>query len=135
MHLASITEAVLHYCALRCIGKSFKEIDWTYQRINVLYSFGEDHDPPNLQIVTADRVKKSRFLSGYIDFQVLNKLCLREKIIDDDLFKEVQDVRKLRNKIHLFGLELVDRQYTPVQVDMVAKTASKVIAIAKEKLE
>lgn len=135
IHIASIIEAVLHYCALQILGDICEHTEWTYRNPKILHEFDEKHDPPKLQIIAAERVKKPHKLSGYIDFKDLNSLCLRKTIINEDLSGEVEKVRKLRNKIHLFGLKFVDRQYSLSQVEQIAKTASKVIIVAKNKLK
>ncbi len=135
IHMASIVEAVLHYCALQTLGDICEHIEWAYRNHRTLHEFDEKHTPPNLQIITAERFKKTHKLSGYIDFKNLNKLCLREKIINKDLFIEVDKARKLRNKIHLFGLKFVDRKYSYNQVDKIAETVGKVIRAAKNKLK
>ncbi len=135
IHIASIIEGLLHYCALQALGDICEHTEWTYRNNKILHEFDEKHVPPNLQIIASERFKKLHKLSGYIDFQDLNKLCLREDIIDDDLFSEIDKVRKLRNKIHLFGLKFVDRKYSYNQVDKIAETAGKVMGAVKNKLK
>ncbi len=135
IYLASIIEAILHYCALRTLGDVCEHTEWTYKNIRILHEFDEEHDPPKSQIIAGERAKRSHKLSGYIDFKDLNKLCLRENIIDETLFDEVERVRKLRNKIHLFGLKFVDRQCSRSEVDQMAGIASNIVEIARNKLK
>lgn len=63
------------------------------------------------------------------DFAVLNNSCLREKIFSKRVFNRVEDVRKIRNKIHLQGLDHVDRKYTLNNVVRVSNTIDILIGI------
>lgn len=133
IHLASIIEALLHYCAVKIIGDVYEYSEWTYRNIKTLYEIEKDNSP-NIEIIAGERYKKVYKLSGYIDFKVLNKLCLEKSIIDEELYKEVEKIRDLRNKIHLFGLKSIDRKFRKRDVESTSEIALSVLKTAESKL-
>ncbi|MCE9585062.1 hypothetical protein K8Q94_00350 [Candidatus Nomurabacteria bacterium] len=61
------------------------------------------------------------------DFAVLNNTCLKERLFSKEVFNRVEDVRKTRNKIHIQGLDHIDRSYTNNNVEKIAKTVNRLV--------
>ncbi|MCH7974110.1 MAG: hypothetical protein IH949_09540, partial [Bacteroidetes bacterium] len=73
-------------------------------------------------------------LEGYVDFATLNKFCLdMAKIFNNELYRELEKVRKLRNKIHLKNLSEIDRKFSKKDVDKIAEIANKVLDVVKKR--
>ncbi|MBL7078464.1 hypothetical protein ISS42_02305 [Candidatus Shapirobacteria bacterium] len=133
IHLASIIEALLHYCANEMLGDTYEHPEWTYCNIKKLHEVEKDNFP-KIQIIAGERYKKIYKLSRYIDFKVLNRLCLKEKILNKKLYSKVEKIRNLRNKIHLFGLKSIDRKFQKRDVEFTSKIAYDILKTVENKL-
>jgi hypothetical protein len=54
-------------------------------------------------------------------------VCLKKGLFTKRLFNKVEAVRAIRNKIHIQGLEYVDRSYTQHDVERIAMIADELL--------
>ena len=66
-------------------------------------------------------------LTNKTDFAKVNKICKDLNIFSNSFFKKIERIRTMRNRIHLQGLDQIDRSYTMKQVDSVGYVINKLI--------
>jgi len=67
-----------------------------------------------------ERIRPTFKLNKQADFKKVNEVCLSLKIFSNRLFKKIEKVRILRNKIHIQGLSNLDRSYTKQELELVS---------------
>ena len=116
IYIASIIEALLLWSIKKELG--VKEItmkdEWKYHTIKVI------HADDDFEVVGAKRRREKRN-SDRLDFSRMLTLCKDEKLLGKDLLKDIDEVRKLRNKLHIGGLKDVTKIYPSEDVKFVAK--------------
>lgn len=80
------------------------------------------------EVIGAKRKKEKKQLDK-LDFVYIIDLCVNHKIVTKQFSKELHKVRKLRNKLHLGGLEEVEKEYTKEDLNFVFKVAEKAKSI------
>jgi len=136
LNTASIIEGSLHYLLDTLIKQ--KQIDSEkimskediYSNKKVLYTTDD-----GIEICGVHFKKKSAKLKTNTNFIEINRACKRAKILNDELFKEVEELRDKRNKIHLAGLTNVDDFYEKKDIQKAFDTASKILTLVEGRLE
>ena len=94
------------------------------------------HDPKLIQandgfeIVWAKRSREERNINR-LDFNRMVQVAKDEKFFRTGLLKDLDTVRKLRNKIHIGGLKNVTKIYTEKDMLFVMETLEKIMRSAK----
>jgi len=128
IHTASIIEALLLWKFRNvCNGKSVVLIDeWKYLNIRVIYPISDYEE-----VISGFRMKEERNLSK-LDFVRVTDLCFKYKIVKSAKLKiEIDNVRELRNRLHLGGLAEMEREYSKNDLEFcfsVAKKVKKLVA-------
>jgi hypothetical protein len=79
--------------------------------------------------------KKSQSVKfNKLNLDQVNKLCKEHKLVDLNLFSRVNDVRELRNRQHLGGLEEIEVTYTKKDLEFVFSVAKDVADLSEEML-
>lgn len=63
-------------------------------------------------------------LKKYTDFKKVNEVCHKLSLFSNNFFIDIERIRALRNKIHLQGLEYVDRSYTRKEFEFISSIIS-----------
>ena len=72
--------------------------------------------------------KRCKFeLNKQTDFKKVNEVCFSLKIFSKKLFSKIENVRKLRNKIHIQGLSNLDRSYTKKELEIVSSVMNELL--------
>jgi len=126
LHTAIIIESCLHYC----LGKAFfldlcKEdvmpFDWIVTTEHVT------HDISDIEKIIGLKMKKERHKYGrQTNFIVINRVAKQVGILDEPLFKKSEELREMRNRIHLGGLISIE-DYQKKDSENAFKTAKKII--------
>lgn len=136
LNTAAIVEGTLHHLLNQLIKE--KRIDpetiltkeEKYSNKKILYTTEDGTE------ICGIHIKKSPVKLRYnTNFQEINRACKRAKLISDELFNEVEDLREKRNKIHLAGLKREDDLFGKKDIQSAFKTATKVLKLVEEKLE
>lgn len=125
-----IMEAILHYELKRVLAGIKErplETDWSAIETHPIHEFDKKN-----RIIWCRQVRKEFSLKRNTDFKKLNEVCLKLGILDGRHFKECEEVRALRNKIHLAGLAEVDRGYEKRTVTHVLEIAQRVINLVEK---
>lgn len=123
IYTVSIIEAFLLW-KLKKIIKSDKiklKENWEYKDIKKIHTLKND---PLKEIVWCKRKNQEKNISK-LNLVEVNRLCGKYKIIKKDIFKEVEKVRALRNKLHIGGLREL-RIYTKDDLEFVFSVAKKI---------
>ncbi len=128
IYSASIIEAVLHYYLQNNIKKEILEKEWTYSDIRILHEIKK-----NEQIIAGRRFKKKIKIKKNIDFKKINEISLKFNIIDKIFFDKFEKVRKLRNRIHLSGLNNIDYNYNKKTLSFVFDSVREALDIIQTK--
>jgi|GEM_PF-2673716 len=76
--------------------------------------------------------KQEKFcLTKHTDFKEVNEVCKKIKIFSDQFFNKIETVRRLRNKIHIQGLENIDRSYTNKDLEFVSSVMDEFLVKIK----
>lgn len=136
LYAASIVEGVLHYALKRLI--EMEKIDENkvmpffiekWQEVKVLHKID-----PHLSVCGGLRTKKKEELKGDTQFLTLIRAAFKAGIITDSLRDRIDNLRKLRNRIHLAGLQYVDNTYDKSDIEVQFLVMSHVIDVAGKKL-
>lgn len=125
IHTAHVIESLLHNKLREMIGNGLVDPK------NVLDSnlkHSEEkfiHECNGGKYVVCKVVQKG--LEDDTQFIAINRAGKRSGLLTDALFQKCEEVRAMRNKIHLSGLKLVDDQYTKVKINQVFAIATEVI--------
>ena len=136
LNTASIVEGALHYLldTLTRRGDVTSELvmgtEEVYSNKKILY---ETND--GTQICGIHLKKRPLKLKANTNFIEINRACKRAGILNDELFKEVEELRNKRNKIHLAGLTKVDDFYDKQDIQKAFDIASKDLNLIEEKLK
>lgn len=130
IHTASIIEALLLWKLKQKIKNDEIELndEWKYFDIKILCPSNEiGHE-----IIAGKRKKETKQVDR-LDFIRIIDLCLKHKIIRKQFSKDVHDVRKLRNRLHIGGLKKMEKKYTHNDLNSVFGIAKKTKKIASKK--
>jgi hypothetical protein len=124
IHIAAIIEAILLW-KLKEISVSEKvELadEWRYPDIRILYEINQSE-----QIIAGKRVKEMHRIDR-LDFLQLIRLCCKYRIIkSEQLTKDIDKVRKFRNRQHLGGLSAIEREYSKSDLEFCFSIVERVI--------
>ncbi len=135
VYTGSIIESILHYCLKQYIDNDLirsheaMSTKWDMRDHKVLYEISNTE-----KVCGAIKYKKTERLTDQTNFIVINRACKKAGILTNILFDKSEEVRNLRNKIHLSGLRLVDNSYSKDDSQAVFDTAKKVIEKVEERL-
>ncbi len=125
INTASIIEALLLWKLRKKIKTKEVELsnEWRFYDVITLYKISAS------EVVIGAKRKKEKKQLDKLDFVYIIDLCVNHKIVTEQFSKELHKVRKLRNKLHLGGLEEVEKEYTKEDLNFVFKVAEKVKSI------
>jgi hypothetical protein len=109
---ACTVEACLHYCLRKSIASGKIESgdvmpnEEKYLDQKLLYRISEDE-----HLLAVRKVRKPEHLSRQTQFITLNRAALKAGIFDRSTFDKSEELRQMRNKIHLAGLASIDGSY------------------------
>ncbi len=136
LHTATIVESLLFYCLSTLVERG--EIDKSLlikkveEKENVLYKIPNSEDRIVLLSPKTTRIK----LKNNLQFIDLIRVCKKCKIISKDISIEIDELRKTRNKVHIYGMANGDENhFSKKDVDNFFEAANKIKGIVKEKLE
>ena len=101
LQVSCIIEALIKYYLETYHNESCIKKDWKYTYKSTLYSIKQNQE----EIVGAKRKKVEVSVEL---FQHLISLAKKKNILDTNLSKKIDNIRKLRNKIHLYHLDEAD---------------------------
>jgi len=72
--------------------------------------------------------RQPRFeLLKHTDFKKVNEVCLKLNLFTKKFFNKIERIRKLRNKIHIQGLDNIDRSYTKKQLEYISSVMNELL--------
>ena len=99
--------------------------DWHCVRSNFLPQQYKSDKGERLSI--CERTRSEFKLNKQTDFKKVNEVCLDLKIISKKLFNKIEKIRKLRNKIHIQGLDNLDRSYTKSELEFISSAMNELL--------
>lgn len=73
------------------------------------------------------RIRPKFELNKYTDLYRTNKICFDLGLYPKTIYEKVEKIRKLRKKLHIQGLEQVDRSYTTKELDLIGSVINYLI--------
>ncbi len=128
IYTASIIEALL----LWILKKRIKETD--LKREIKTFKISKDIYKVNSEeriVLGKDVIKTEQFKFSRLNLADINSICKTHRIITDKMFKDVDKVRELRNRLHIATLEVVEKDYTKIDLEFVFSVAREVKNFAK----
>ena len=123
IYTASIIEALVFWKIREEIATERVTLkdEWKYKDVKVLYAINNDSE-----IIGAERNREERVIDK-LDFHTMIRVGKDKDIFANVLLKDLDQVRKLRNEIHIDRLEDIVKAYSVVNVDFVQETLLKTI--------
>jgi hypothetical protein len=75
-----------------------------------------------------ERIQQKFLLTKFTDFKKVNEICLKLKLFSKKFFNKIEKVRKLRNKIHIQGLDAIDRSYRKKELEFVSSVINELLS-------
>jgi hypothetical protein len=132
----TIVESCIHYCLKKCIesgeikSSDVMSEDWGIKEIKKIYNISDDE-----YVFGAVRYKKIEHLTDQTQSMAVNRAAKRAGILSEDIFEKTEKLRKLRNKIHLAGLQVVDGSYDKSSSQEAFDIAALVIDCVEKRLD
>jgi len=127
--MASIIEALLLWKLKRTTKSKIIELsdEYKYFDIRTLHVINKKVK----EEIIAGKRKKERKKLDRLDFIRIIDLCFKYNIFKKVLHNELNKVRKLRNKLHIGGLEKIEKKYTQKDLKFVFSVAKKVDSVVQ----
>ena len=124
INTASIIEALLQWKLKNKVKAEKIELsqEWKFYDVKILHKISASEE-----VVGAKRRRGKKQVSK-LDFVRIIDLCVKHKIVTNQFSKELHKVRELRNRLHLGGLEEVEREYTKKDLNFVFGVVEGVIS-------
>ncbi|KKU80680.1 MAG: hypothetical protein UY07_C0036G0007 [Parcubacteria group bacterium GW2011_GWA1_47_8] len=123
IYTASIIEAIL----LWFLKKKVKEVDLKREtkRFKIEKEIYQISDAEKIvlgkDVTTVEQIKFSK-----LNLADINTLCKENGIITDSIFKKVNKVRELRNKLHIGTLTVIEKDYSKKDLEFVFSVAREI---------
>jgi len=128
IYTASIVEALLLWMLKQRIGEEALARRQTIFKVSkVIY----DINPTERIVLGKDEVKVERCRFEKLNLDQVNDLCKEHGIISDSMFKDVDRVRGLRNRLHISTLAKVEEDYSKDDLEFVFSVARAVKNLAR----
>lgn len=103
VHTASIIESCLHYAITELIrldryDAAHLEGEWEFREAKDIYTVS-----PTEKIVWGKRIKEAKVLKDKPMSKDINSAARRMNLLDDDLHEKAENLREMRNNIHIIG--------------------------------
>lgn len=135
-HTGSVVEACTHYALAEYIRAGIVVSDKVmpkeekYLDPRELYKIS-----PTERVLCVREVKRVEKLHPNTGLKSLNEAALNAGIFDRGVFTKAEELRNMRNKIHLAGLEAVDSSYGKKESNRAFELAKTVLGRIEKKLE
>jgi hypothetical protein len=129
IHSALIIEGLLHNKLHEMINsrlidpKDVLDSNFRYSEEKVI------HECDDGKYVVCKVVSKG--IEDDMQFIAINRAAKRSGLLTEGLFKKCEEVRTMRNKIHLSGLKSIDDQYSKKDINEVFDTTRQIINCIK----
>lgn len=131
LYTSAIIEALMHYVIEKKIPSlESDEIEWCFEgNPHVCHTYKDKGR--EIQIIAGKRFKKKKKITKNTQFKQINCIALDRKIISKNLHDEIDEIRELRNRIHLSSLKDIEKKYTRETLNRAFETARKVVELAE----
>lgn len=122
INTAAIIEALLFNLIFeKCTDKDLTEHKWELKNPKDIYVFDS-----NFKIVGGEyRLTPIKLKADKLNLGLINEILHDKEIVSDDLYKQIDQVRVLRNDQH-FGTHRVIKEYSKAEMEFVFSVANKV---------
>ncbi len=129
IYVATIIEALLLWMLKQKLRKENNDKirlkdEWKYRNIKQIYKI---QDEPIQEVVACIRERETKKLKN-LDFFRISRLCLDNKIITKGLFSDIDQVRNMRNRLHIGNLESIDKEYSKKSLNFCMHVLDKILS-------
>jgi len=135
LHTGSVVECILNFTLQILATKDQKLknrllIEHTsYARDGLIHKLTDGKE-----IVYCTKTKTQEAITGDTKYNDLNRLALSTRLFNRRLFGKSDTIRKIRNRIHLCGLDSVEDYYTKKDIEKIFSDAKEIIDCCESKL-
>ena len=125
VYTATIIEALLLWKLKEKVKGNIIELkeNWKYKDIKKIHTLEKN---PLEEIVWCKRTKEiEKKKISKLNLIETNRLCKKYRIITENDFKNVEEVRDLRNRLHIGGLKKLEKGYTKNDLEFVFGVAKR----------
>jgi hypothetical protein len=123
IYTASIIEALLFWIIK--INKTEEEISGKsteFKIIKTLYPINKEERI----VLGKDYLKKNKCRFEKLNLDQINDICKKHNLISKDLFGKIDKVRRLRNRLHISTLKVLENEYSKTDLEFVFSVAREV---------
>ena len=117
IYTASILEALLRWHIQKHLGSGKITLKNKWKQKN-LYTLPPQRKDSGHRIVLMEETREQKD-SEKLDFNRMIHLCKEENLLNNDLLNDLDEIRKLRNSLHIGGLVAVTKTYSQKKMDFV----------------
>lgn len=132
LYTASLIESHLNYYIISSGHTHHQSNDRQYS--NVKESKINDENWDQINIITCKRTKKQIPFDWQVDLNLLIDYSEKIELYDNDFWKELHKVRKMRNQIHLMKLQDIDRKCWMKKLNDTFSTSRKLFKMVEKEL-
>jgi len=135
VYTGTVVEACLAYLLRKYLTKypnqkaKVLEKEWKTKEFGIIHEFSKKK---RIRYVVEQSVSVD--IGNSPMFAVINRTCLRAKVLSKKEFGLAEEIMKARNKIHVSGLKEIDNAYNKETLDAIFDKASKIIKKVEKKL-
>lgn len=126
---AAIVEAISYKVLEQNNAVEMPYEDWQCVRTSLLPQQYKSDKGERLGI--CERIRPKFILNRFTDFKKVNEVCFELGIFSNKLFNKIEKIRKLRNKIHIQGLDNLDRSYTKSELEFISSVMNELLSKVK----
>lgn len=106
------------------------EPEWKEEAHGIIYAFNSKR---RIRHVIEHKVFEN--ITDSTHFLIINRACLRGRILNQKEYAIAEEVRITRNKIHVFALKNIDNTYSKEDLDKFLGKVTKIITKVEKKLQ
>jgi hypothetical protein len=135
VHTGAIVESCLHFCLKKYIetdrikSSDVMPTDWSTKDHKLIYKISNDEE-----VCGVIKYKKTEHLTDQTQFIVVNRACKKAGILTESVFLKSENIREMRNKIHISGLKSIEDGYDKNKSQEAFNIAKDIIEIVEKKL-
>ena len=130
IYAASIIESLIHYKLDNLLkNERIKEANIMGKEIKYLNCIELHPISDTEKICGIKKVTKTKILSNNSSFHDLNKAAKKSSLFNDNLFKKAEELRQMRNRIHLYSLKEkeIDEIYSKDNINKIFSITKAII--------
>lgn len=122
-----LTSSVIEALAFKLLEQTDKIMPLDDWRCNESLLLPTQYTNNGSRLSLCKRTQNTFQLTKHTDFKKVNEVSLKLGLFSKKFFTKIEKIRKLRNKIHIQGLDNIDRSYTRKELEAISSVMSELL--------